>query len=65
MNNITNLTMATRQQVIESLIRLENVKKELGIRPRMVLVHCGGFISSHSFDLRSLNQNLVAKIRKR
>lgn len=64
MNNITNLTMATRQQVIESLIRLENVKKELGIRPCMVLVHCGGSMS-HSFDLRSLNQNLVAKVRKR
>lgn len=50
--------MATKQQVLESLRRLERVKRELGIIPRMELIVCNKKINTEiKFDLRSLNKN--------
>lgn len=50
--------MATKQQVLASLRRLERVKRELGFIPRMELTVCNKNINTKiKFDLRSLNKN--------
>lgn len=50
--------MATRQQVCESLRRLEALKRELGIIPKMELIVCNkNKFTKSKFNLRSLNKN--------
>lgn len=61
-DNNKKLTMATRQQVLESLISLERVKREMGILPKMELLKTGNK-SIGTFDLRELNKDIIKKCR--
>lgn len=57
-NDLT--TMTTREQVCESLRRLEQIKREIGIKPKLGLVICKGS-SNYDFNLWELNRNLIKK----
>lgn len=50
-----------QKQIQENFKFLEEMKKQLGIRPQMKVSQGGNTSSANTFDLRSLNQKLIKK----
>lgn len=50
-----------KKQIQDNFKRLEELKRQIGIRPRMNVVKGGSEIARNTFDLRSMNLHLVAR----
>lgn len=48
-----------QKQIQENFKQLEEMKKKLGIRPRMEVLQGGNMTSDTSFSLRELNKNIL------
>ena len=48
-----------QKQIQENFKMLEEMRRQLGIRPKMEVSQGGNKRSTNTFDLRSLNENLI------
>jgi len=50
--------MIKQKQIRANEIELDRIRRELGIKPKMYVIHCSTKPTETTFNLRDLNKNL-------